>query len=55
MCSGSGDFVGVSMNQTDHSIEEHHVTNNKKSPNEVNVNGMIVKVFHLRSGLLFLS
>lgn len=44
----SGDFVGITMNQTDHSIEEHLVTNNKLSAHEVN--GKTVKVFHLRSG-----
>eukprot|EP00986_Skeletonema_menzelii_P000007 scaffold2_cov132-Skeletonema_menzelii.AAC.7 len=45
----SGDFVAITLNQSDDSVEEHKVTNNKNKKYANAVNGNTYKVFHLKN------
>jgi len=44
-----GDFVAVTLNQSDVSVEDHKVTNNKNKTYADEINGNTYKVFHLTS------
>eukprot|EP00985_Skeletonema_marinoi_P031192 scaffold36757_cov151-Skeletonema_marinoi.AAC.2 len=46
---GSGDFVALTLNQSDDSVEDHKVTDNRNKKYKNEINGNTYKVFHLKS------